>query len=171
MADSKLYKAYSDLPSWSKGVISVTALAVLVLAGYGIYKKFSKDTEEKGDKEMLNDISDEISKLLKKYKPSFAKSEYLSYADSIHNSLKYCVGDSYGTAEDILKRMKNDLDVALLIKAFGVRQDYCFGIPVDNHPLFTFVRKELGNEWGGLTEYRVNSINKNWKQKGITYQI
>ena len=92
-------------------------------------------------------------------------------AETIHASIRICAGDDYDTAEKTLKKMKNDLDVALLIRAFGKRQDYCFGIPTAEMNLFPYIRKELGAEWAGLTSYRVDRINSDWKKKGITYQI
>lgn len=86
--------------------------------------------------------------------------------------MRFAVGDDYATVESTMKKMQNDLDVAKLIQAFGTRQDYAFGIPTGNPmDLFTYVQKELGNDWGGLTNYRVKNINADWKKKGITYQI
>jgi hypothetical protein len=67
--------------------------------------------------------------------------------------------------------MNNNLDVALLIKAYGFRQRYCFGIPAEGiMDLFTSVQAELGEEWG-FTNYRVDNINNAWARKGITYRI
>jgi hypothetical protein len=105
-------------------------------------------------------------------KASFPESAYSTFANTIYNGMRYCAGDDYGTVETTLKKMKNDLDVAKLIKAFGKRQDYCFGIPASGElDLFTYVQKELGNDWGGLTNYRVKNINADWKKKGIKYEI
>jgi len=68
--------------------------------------------------------------------------------------------------------MNNDIDVAKLIKAFGVRQDYAFGVPTGSpKDLITFVNSELGDDYGGLTRYRVDAVNANWKKKGIKYQF
>jgi hypothetical protein len=68
--------------------------------------------------------------------------------------------------------MNNDLDVAKLIKAFGQKQNYCFGVPSGGEmDLFTFVKKELGNDYGGLTDYGLQRVNKDWTKKGITYKI
>ena len=60
----------------------------------------------------------------------------------------------------------------MLIKAFGFRQDYAFGVPTgEPKDLFTFVNSELGNEYGGLWSGRVKGINSDWKKKNITYTI
>ena len=37
--------------------------------------------------------------------------------------------------------------------------------------LLTYVKKELGNEYFGLTSYRVSNINKDWAAKKIKYTI
>jgi hypothetical protein len=162
---------FTGLPAWAKGVIAVAAVGGVALIGYKVYKTLQRTTEEIKDKELLNSVDKEIKDLEKRMNPSFRQSEYLGYASTIHDSIKVCLGDSYGTAEDTLKKMKNDLDVALLIKAFGKRQDYCWGVPLGEYTLFDYIQKELGSEWGGITGYRVKNINADWKKKGITYQI
>jgi hypothetical protein len=169
---NKAFQYYKELPAWAKGVIAVVAVGGVVIIGWKVYKAIQKTTEEQKDKELLQGVDKEVKDLQNKgIKPSFKPSDYLQYAQTIHDSMKVCVGDSYGTAQDTLKKMKNDLDVALLIKAFGKRQDYCFGVPLSEYALFSYVQKELGNEWGGITGYRVTDINADWKKKGITYQI
>jgi len=163
---------YSQLPSWSKGVIAVLGMGVIGFVGYKTYQAINKTTAEKKDKELASDINDEISKFKKDgLKQSFLNSEYLQDAETIHHAIAVCAGDDYSTAENVLKKMKNNLDVALLIKAFGKRQDYCFGIPTSEMNLFTYLSKELGSEWLGLTRYRLDRVNSDWKKKGITYKL
>lgn len=163
---------WNGLPAWAKGVIAVAVVGGTAFIGWKVYKTLQKTTEEKKEKELFEGIDKEIADLKKKgIKPSFKPSEYLQIAESTHDSIMRCAGDSYSTAEENLKKMKNDLDVALLIKAFGKRQDYCFGVPLGEYALFAYIQKELGNEWGGNTAYRVKNINADWKKKGITYQI
>lgn len=166
-------KLFSGLPDWSKGVLAIIGVGTLITVGYIVYKKvIDKTDEDKKDKELKGSVSDEISKFIKAgQKQSFNDSQYLQDAETIHSAIRVCAGDDYDTAEKTLKKMKNDLDVALLIRAFGKRQDYCFGIPTAEMNLFPYIRKELGAEWAGLTSYRVNRINSDWKKKGITYQI
>ncbi len=163
---------WNGLPSWSKGVIAIVGVGGTIFLSYKLYKAIQQTSEEKKDKELTSEIDGEIKKFIAKgLKQSFNSSQYLQFAQTIHQSIKVCAGDDYGTAEDVLKKMKNDLDVALLIKAFGKRQDYCFGVPLAEMALFAYLNKELGNEWAGITSYRIDSINKDWKKKGITYQI
>ena len=169
----KVYQYYKDLPSWAKGVSVVGVLLVGFIVGRKIYMTIVKSQQEKRNREYLRDVDSDISKNQQSgVKPSFSDSNYMSFANTIYNSMRYCVGDDYGSVESTMKKMNNDLDVAKLIKAFGVRQDYCFGIPSgDPMDLFTYVRKELGNDYAGITDYRVKHIMDDWANKGITYKI
>ena len=169
----KAYQYYKDLPQWAKGIVVVGGGIVVFLVGRRLYKAVFPSDEEKKNRELQQNVNNEIQALTNQgMKPSFAESQYVTFANTIYNSMRYAVGDDYSTVEKTLKKMNNDLDVAKLIRAFGKRQDYFFGLPVSGElDLFTYVQKELGNEYGGLTSYRVKGINEEWKKKGIKYQI
>lgn len=170
---NNVYQYYKDLPSWAKGIVVVGGVFVVYVVGSRVYRNLFPSDKEKKNKEMAKNVDSEITKLSRNgQKPSFSDSNYNTFANTIYNGMRYAVGDDYTTVENTLKKMKNDLDVAKLMKAFGLRQNYGFGFPVGSPmDLFTFVQHELGNEWGGLTAYRVRSINADWKKKGINYQI
>lgn len=166
------YKYYKELPPWAKGVVVVGGAVALFFVGKKLYGIVFPSAEAKRNAELNRNIDTEIARLQKIHKPSFPDSSYNTLANTIYNSMRFAVGDDYGAVQDSLKKMKNDLDVAKLIKAFGTRQDYAFGIPVgDKMDLLTYVKKELGNEYFGLTSYRVTNINKDWAAKKITYTI
>lgn len=170
---NKVYTYYKELPSWGKGVVVIGVGVVAFLVGRKIYKVAFPSAEEKKGRQMLTNVNQDIrTNISKGLKQTFSDSNYDAFANTIYNGMRYAVGDDYGTVEATLKKMMNDLDVAKLIKTFGVRQNYIFGIPKGNAvDLFTMVQEELGNEYFGLTNYRIKNINSDWKKKGITYQL
>lgn len=173
MIKDNIYKYYTELPQWAKGVVVVVSVGAVGLVGYKLYKKIFPSESEKQTQQLLTNIKADIEKFRAQGQvATYPETEYSVLANSAYESMRYCVGDSYGTVESIMKKMQNNLDVALLIDAFGIRQNYCFGIPTGLPlDLVAFTKKELGNDWGGLTDYRVVSINENWAKKGITYKI
>jgi hypothetical protein len=74
-------------------------------------------------------------------------------------------------AKDTAQLMNNDLDVALLIKSYGTRQDYAFGFPTEKYSLLGAMRKGISNDAFGIFSYRIGSINNDWEKKGITYRV
>lgn len=170
---NKAYQYYTELPAWAKGVVVVGGGLVAFLVLRRVYKAVFPSQEQKRNRQLVQDISNEIKDLeFKGQKPTFVDSQYQTFANTIFNGIRYCIGDDYGVVEDTLKKMKNDIDVAKLVSAFGKRRRACFGIPAGGEDdLFTSVQAELGQEFGGITNYRIDRINADWKKKGITYQI
>lgn len=173
MKKNNLYKYYTELPQWAKGVVVVGGVGVVGLLGFKIYKKLFPSQSERTAQQLLNTISTDIVRWKREgLTQSYPDLEYQTLANSAYEGMRYCAGDSYSDVETIMKKMQNNLDVALLVDAFGIRQNYCFGIPAGTPlDLLSFVRKELGNDYFGLTDYRVARINNNWQKKGITYKV
>jgi hypothetical protein len=169
---NKVYQYYTELPTWAKGVVVVGGTLVVVLVGARVYRGLFPTESQRKNKELSKNVDSEINSLSRNgLKPSFSDSNYNTFANTIYNSMRFAVGDDYGTVESTMKKMKNDLDVAKLIKAFGQRQNYAFAIPIGNPmDLFTFIQDELGKEWG-FTNVRIRRINEDYKKKGIKYQI
>lgn len=168
----KVSSYYTDLPSWAKGVVVVGGLLIVYAVGKKVIGIVLPSAQKLRNQQLAKDITSEIARLRKTKTQSFSDSQYKTFANTCYEGMRFCAGDAYGDVEETMKRMQNDLDVALLIQAYGFRQRYCFGIPASSaEDILTTVKAELGNEWGGITNYRVDNINNNWARKGITYRI
>ena len=164
----KFTEKYNSLPM----PVQLAGYGVGLILLYKMYKTIFKSAQEQTNQQIVNEANKELQTYLKKYKLSYAPSQYAAFANVIYESTKYGIGDNYGAVVDTLKKMRNNADVATLVKVYGSRQNYVFGIPAgEKRDLFTNIKAELGNEYGGLTSYRVRQINDDWTKKGITYKV
>jgi len=161
-----LYKYYKDLPPVFKGIIAVTVVAGVGLIGYGLYKKFHKTAGEKDAEESLKDANKDIKKLLSLQKPSYLPSQYGSFSDSLFEAMSG-LGTDENTILSVFGKMKNTLDVLLLIQAFGIR-DYT------DDKVFVFNIKPMNlNQWisAELSQGYKDDLNKILSSKGIKFQF
>lgn len=162
MANYSLGKAYSDLPRWSKGIVAIGVIGGVILLAWSI-RSIIKGKLGSRD---LNTWKGEEKDLAKRYTPTYTDAQNASFANQIYEGVKYAsVSDNYPLVVSVMKKMKNDLDVARLVAAYGKRQRYNFAIPVGEPiDLFTTMQVEIGDG-------NVKEINKDWSLKSITYQI
>jgi len=148
-------------------------LLIYGVAGFALYKIYNvlfNSAQDQKNTELEKENSKELNALLKKYKLTYSPANYLAFANTIYEGTKYGLGDNYEAVETTLLKMNNDADVAKLIQAYGSRQNYIFGIPAgEKRDLLTNLRAELGSDFGGVTSYRLDRVNKNWKLKRIKY--
>ena len=165
MANDKVYNYYKDLPPWAKGVVVVGGLGMVYIIGSKIYAALKPKPQD------IINIQSDIGKLETKMQPSYGDASYDQYANTIYNAQRTSACNDSGAILDVAKLMKNDLDVAKLVKAYGTRQDYAFGFPTDSYGLFGAMRKGIEADFFGAFAYRIGKVNSDWASKGITYQI
>lgn len=164
MSDS-VYKYYKDLPQWAKGIVVVGSLGIAYIVGNKIYNAFRPKPQD------VANVENDISHFQQKMTPSYPDASYNQYADTIYQAQRTSLGNDSGTILDIAFLMKNDLDVAKLIQAYGTRTDYVFGFPSDSYSLLGAMRKGIEDDLWGAFSYRVDKLNKDWESKGIKYRI
>lgn len=164
-----LTNKYNSLPAH----IQYAILGGGLFLAYRLYKKItSTETTQQDTQNQLKIKLQEEQDKVKNQKLTYPKSNYLLFANLLDESMRYGIGDNYKAVVTTLQKMNTDRDVLELIKAYGNRQGYVFGIPSGNpKDLFTTIKAELGNEYFGLTSYKVDAINDNWKKKKISYTI
>lgn len=148
--------------------------ALIVVGGFVAFKLVSK-LLKKSAKEELSNVKDEIKELEKTKDPNTGstmrltrtRAQWKLVADSIYNSIKFSgVSDNKANAEAQLKTVKNDLDLAVLIDEYGIRQLYYFGLPDgDRMTLIAAIAT------GELSQKAISRINEDYKNKGITFRF
>ena len=166
---NKVFETYKELPSWAKGIVVVGGLIVVYIAGSAIYRKvFPPKTSQS-----IQNVEDDITKFQSQQKATYPDSAYDAYANSIWASVGAFSYDS-ATVKDVLMQMMNNLDVAKLIKAYGIRYDYkvpFYGNAGDPYDVLSVSRHIINGDLFGLYKSRADDVNNDWKSKGITYQI
>jgi hypothetical protein len=120
----------------------------------------------KQDIEQLQNVEQYVDSSLKAQKPTKTLGEWQLIANQIYNDLKYAsVSDDKADAGYQITRVQNDADVAALIKTFGQRQEYYFGLPLYGLQDFaTFITSNIDR-----TE--LDKINNNYSRKGIKFRF
>jgi len=141
--------------------------AAYAVGGLIVAKKIF-DYFKSTSKQTLKDVETEVVELENEgMKPSRSLGQWKLVADSIYNSMKFSyVSDNKSNIESQLKMVQNDLDLALLVKAYGLRQHYTFAIPDGSK---TTLIGQIAT--GELSNSRLESINNNYAQKGIKFRF
>jgi hypothetical protein len=144
-----------------------------LLAIYLVKQAFNKianfgegQTQESIDKANTA-VNTYIAQTLQTQKPTKSDGEWAAIADTIYQDLDhYYFGDAeQKDAVYQLSRVKNDADIAVLIKYYGKRTIHRFGLPQGSPSMLPFAVVK----W--LPESFVNTINTNYKRKGIKFQF
>jgi hypothetical protein len=166
---NKVYQYYQGLPSWARGIVVVGGLVLVYIVGSTIYKKVFPAPLPADIQNNNNDISNFSTTET----PTYPSSQYDNFATDISNSVGALSYDS-ATVKETLMKMMNNLDVALLIKAYGIRYDYklpVLGNMGDPYDVLAVSRHIIDGDLYGLHSSRADDVNNDWASKGITYRI
>ena len=153
-------KFLADTPKWAKGLIVAAVIGGVVYVVAKVAKKASGTT--------MPDVAGDIRKLQNKGQvASYPKGQY----DIFANTLKQAFF-GYGTDEaavfGVFSNMKNDIDVAELVKAFGIWQVPCdWWRPFDScgdGDLAAAMTSELDSD-------EIKQVNTILANKGIQYRF
>jgi hypothetical protein len=133
-------------------------LTIIGIGGYALYKLGSalakKLTLDNANKDIIDaKKSGQVA--------SYPTGTYSQLADKIYSAVMYTWGTDEQAIYDVFNQMKNNLDVALLIKAFGKRR-------VE----FSTLDQELGAHLSNdLDSSEIAKINSILSSKGINYKF
>lgn len=123
-------------------------------------------TRTQEERQQDQNINSYISNTLRNQSPTKSVGEWQIIANQIYEDLRYsAIDDNKSDAVYQVTRVKNEADVATLIKTFGSRREYWFGIPAgSNKDLQQFITSNLSAS-------QISTINDNYKRKGIKYRF
>jgi len=148
------------------GIVFAAYFIILkpILNSLGITKSAEETQKEAEELEAQKQNEAALKKKgLKLTKPVY---EWNLIADSIENSIAKTSGldDNDEDAGLQLTRVKNDLDIAQLIKSYGMRPDRVFGFNLGNKNLVDTVKSNL-------TASKVKAINDNYFRKKMNFRF
>lgn len=156
-------------------LIEVGKLILLGTGVYILYKVFKKSPSEETADNIVKNQNQEINNLRRYYKQTYNDNYYLSLANQIYNSIAFSgIADNYQATFQLMMKPQNPLDMALLIRAYGVRQRYTLGIPSNfAEDLISSVSNELRSEviYNPFTETKYDLLNKYYAEKNINYRV
>jgi hypothetical protein len=148
------------------GIVVAAYLIVIrpLFQSLGITKTDAEIAKEKSDAANISDIEKNLN--ARGIDLTKSKAEWDQIADTIYNDLRYsAVADNKADAGYQVSRVKNDADMIYLIKTFGKRQEYLFGIPSGSPMCLTeFITSNLDRS-------NINLINDNYTRKGMKFKF
>lgn len=138
---------YSELTP-NKKLLFLIAILIFILIVIRLVVWIVKTFNTKGQRQELQDITTQISALQNQgVRPSYPSAQYSTWANQLRGAFAGC-GTSNEVWRNVFSKMKNDLDVALLIDTYGVRTfDECNW------------EADFGDFTGSLSEALVNELS------------
>ena len=147
--------------------IAVAAYLIVIkplFQSLGITKSAEEKAKEKSDAANINEIEKNLN--ARGLALTKSKAEWDMIADTIYNNLRYsAIADNKADAGYQVARVQNDADMIYLVKTFGKRQEYLFGLPSGSSmSLNQFITSNLTRE-------NINLINDNYTRKGMSFKF
>jgi len=168
---------FDDLPSWSKGVISVVGFGAIVYVGYQIYTNYKSKIDEAKNLEAQKLSDKELQDLKKKgIVATKSPAQFEVMSAKINEAVNDC-----GTDEDaiysVFNSLNNRADLLSLISAFGIRYYRpCAATDPISYGRWIFNDKSFGGDLSSFLSYDLDSseiakINNILKSKNIDFSF
>ena len=134
----------------------LAGIGILLLGGY-LATRIKKNNE-------LEAANDEIKNNLQQgEKPTYPLSNYDTFANQLQSAM-FDAGTDETTIYNVFKKLKKNLDYLYLLKAFGNRNYFYFGINQGAYNLGQWLTEELNGD-------EIENINKILAKNKITYRV
>ena len=153
-------KFLADTPKWAKGLVVAAVIGGVVYVIAKVAKKAGGTS--------LPDVQSDIKELQKKGQvASYSKGQYDLYANKLKQAF-YSYGTDEAAVYSVFGQMKNDLDIAELVKSFGIwKVEASIWRPFDTRgdgDLSAWLTSELDSD-------EIKQVNTLLANKGIKYQF
>lgn len=155
-------------PSFARTVVIVGIVVIIFILIYRWRGNSKRRQQDKQFEQDYNKLTTESNQ-----QPTYLQTNYQEYADRIYAAGcegLFCYGTNEEAIYEVFRKMQNALDVLLLVKAFGLREErggVCIPIPGTGEcdvPLSSWLQTELSAD-----EFK--EVNNILAQKGINYQF
>lgn len=174
MSNLSKYKNYQSLIKAPANITSIIYLSIIFVFGWIFFKFFvpilkryfdtaNVNLESEREEEEVEQVEDDIEVLENKYKPSYNATTYTSFANGIYNSVGYFYDDQT-IVYSYLRRLKNDLDFLLLVKAFGKRKTGVYGFQ-EYRNMQEYLQYYYADHEGVIKQFNVILSTKGIKQR------
>jgi hypothetical protein len=156
-----VFKFYSELPSWAKGVVAITGIVVAGIAGYSIYKSVKNAQGKKDSKDAAKDVKEDLKILQQQgMKTSFPDSAYTNAITTIVKKLSGCDGfePELLAVYEVAKVVKNKFDWYYLVYKFGVKTIPNCGWGDTSYTLPALLKDQLDSS--GIYNININGFSK-----------
>jgi len=170
-------KFYNDLPNWAKGLVAVGGIAIVGIFGFKIYQDIKRKKDLKQAGQSADEANSELQNLSSKgIKPTITNTQATNFSSSLVQAMNGC-GTDENMMYNIFYKLKNDADIYLLIRQFGVR--FYTPCPASNpisYAKFLIDDKSFGGDLATWLSYDLSSteigkINTILKNNKIKYQF
>lgn len=172
-----VYKYYTDLPTWAKGVVVVGTFAAIGVATYTIYRNIKNKKAIDEANEAAKSAKKDLDVLSKQgIKPTKMDTEYITLASRLHQAMDGCATDEEAIYS-VFSTMNNDADVLKLVDAFGVRfLTPCAATEPISYAKYLFNPKSFGGSISvwlqyDLTPGEIKKVNEILAKKQIKYRF
>lgn len=163
---------FENLPSWSRGVISIVGVGTVAFIGYQIYTSIKNKQDLAKNLEAQKLANNELANLKKNgIVPTKSASQFEILSAKINEAVNGC-----GTDEEAIYQVFNSLnnraDLLSLISSFGIRYYRpCAATDPISYTSWMFNNKSFGGDLSSLLSYdldnseiaKINSILKSKK--------
>lgn len=172
---NKVYKYYTELPSWAKGIVVVGGIAIIYFTSKNILDTIrSKKNQAAQLKEIDNANTELITLSRQRITPTLSQSNYEALSNNLIDAFSGC-GTDFSKVKNVFEQLRNQADILQFIKIFGLRKKQrCLFSDDARESFFSNYTPPMSlsaHLASDLSSSNISTINKILKSNNITFQF